>query len=90
MKVLHLADGPKNIRAERAALATKKAGINTHFITGNVNKDIIKKSIFKKRRYIEIRPRNHLLFELKEVEKSLKEFIEEVEKLKLKEQRTDH
>ncbi len=78
MKVLHLADGPRNIRAERAALVAKKEGINTHFIAGNVTEDLIKKSIFKKKHFINLTPKNHLLMDLKDFEKSLSEFIEEV------------
>ena len=78
MKILHLADGPRNIRAERAALAAKKVGIKTHFVIGNVNEDLIKKSIFKKRRFIEISPKNQLMVNLKNIEKSLMEFSDEV------------
>ncbi|MGC9780904.1 MAG: glycosyltransferase [Candidatus Heimdallarchaeota archaeon] len=79
MKILHLADGPQNIRAERAALIAKTFGIKDHYIFGNILYDLLEKDIFKEKKYVELSRKNHYMFGLKEFNSILMDYIEEVD-----------
>jgi len=77
MKVLHLADGPRNIRAERAALSTKKK--NKQFLIGNVKEEVLTNKIYKQTKYIDLTPRNQLLMDLGAFMEALQTFVDEVD-----------
>ncbi|MHA1365092.1 MAG: hypothetical protein ACTSP5_01600 [Candidatus Heimdallarchaeota archaeon] len=79
MRILHLADGPRNIRAERAALLAKKSTNNDIFITGDISQNVLAEDIFKKSKYIPFQPRNLVGLQLKEIIKELEIFIEEID-----------
>ncbi|MBD3189617.1 MAG: glycosyltransferase [Candidatus Heimdallarchaeota archaeon] len=79
MRILHLADGPRNIRAERAALLAKQIGKYKLFITGNITQKIIEKDIFEKNYYLPLQPRNLVGLQLKNILEELKSIIEEVD-----------
>ena len=79
MKILHLADGRRNIRAERAALLAKKQKAKKQFLIGNVKEEVLIKNIFKKTRYVDLTPRNQLLIDIKPFMTALNNFIAEVD-----------
>ncbi|MBD3189625.1 MAG: hypothetical protein GF308_03230 [Candidatus Heimdallarchaeota archaeon] len=80
MKILHLADGPRNIRAERAGIIAKTQSNQVDlYYTGNVNQMILKKDLFKKRHFIPVSSRNNLLIDTSGFQSSLKGFINEVD-----------
>jgi len=79
MKILHLADGPQNIRAERASLIAKTFGTKDHYIFGNILYELLEKDIFKEKKYIELSRKNHYMFDLKDFKATLNDYIEEVD-----------
>jgi hypothetical protein len=79
LKILHLEDGKRAIRGERAAMLGRKIGIRNQLIAGPVQELILDETIFKKMKYIPFTPKNRLGFNQDYFLTKLEEFIEEID-----------